>query len=237
MRKYKDEKISLKDLSTTFPNLYYLKNEIDAQRVLDDKMYSFEKLIQIINCNKGSIDTDLIIIDDTLKKYLQSTYSDKYFLESHDCEKETVCVCQTNSSGELYSPDAHTKKVLLMKSVHDTSNQHYRSSIYNMRLAIPAFKEYEMLATKLDKLYFVGVENYAKWYIVSPVSKSDYPKIFEMTEESFVNHITSKDTFRRLVAYVTQNNKDSSITDIKIIEGYKKFIGEYYKLAKENRIL
>ena len=106
-----------------------------------------------------------------------------------------------------------------------------------MRLAIPAFKEYEVLATKLDKLYFVGVENYAKWYIISPVSKSDYPKIFEMTEEAFINHIVAKDTFRRLVAYVAQNNKDSSITDIKIIEGYKKFIGEYYKLAKENRIL
>ena len=101
-----------------------------------------------------------------------------------------------------------------------------------MRLASPAFKEYEMLATTLTGLYFVGVENYAKWYIISPISSEDYLKIPEMTENTFVEYITSKAVFENVVEYVKKNNKNSAVTKDEIIEGYKKFIREYYRIIK-----
>ena len=101
-----------------------------------------------------------------------------------------------------------------------------------MRLAIPAFKEYEMLATTLNGLYFVGVENYAKWYIISPISSEDYLKISEMTEIAFVEHIISKRVFKNVVEFVKKNNKNNNVTQDEIIEGYKKFICEYYRIIK-----
>lgn len=234
---YKKVQMSLKELSSYYPNLYYLKNETSRERVFDDRMYSFEKLLEIINNDKDIVNKDLIVVDDRLKEYLQIAYSDKIFLKGGDEDKENVCICRINVGEDLYSPDSHTKEVLLSKAVHSTLNQRFRASIYSMRLAIPAFKEYEMLASKLNGLYFVGVENYAKWYIISPISKNDYPKIFEMTEDAFVEYIISKDTFNNLVEHVSKNNKNSVITDSEIIEGYKKFVREYYKIAKDKNLL
>ena len=229
---YKVETTSLKELSSTYPNLYYLKNETNEARVFADEMYSLNKLIEIVNAHKDVVNSELVVIDETLKEYLQATYSDKFFLKTGDASKEDVCICKINIGEDLYSPDAYTKEVLITKSVYDTLHQKFRASIYNMRLAIPAFKEYEVLATTLNGLYFIGVENYAKWYIISPISSEDYLKISEMTEIAFVEYIISKRVFKNVVEFVKKNNKNNNVTQDEIIEGYKKFICEYYRIIK-----
>lgn len=229
---YKVETTSLKELSSTYPNLYYLKNETNEARVFADEMYSLNKLIEIVNAHKDVVNSELVVIDETLKEYLQATYSDKFFLKTGDASKEDVCICKINIGEDLYSPDAYTKEVLITKSVYDTLHQKFRASIYNMRLAIPAFKEYEVLATTLNGLYFIGVENYAKWYIISPISSEDYLKISEMTEIAFVEYIISKRVFKNVVEFVKKNNKNNNVAQDEIIEGYKKFICEYYRIIK-----
>ena len=229
---YEDVKVSLKELSSIYPNLYYLRNETNDTRVFADEMYSLEKLIEIVSGNKEIINKELVVIDETLKEYLKVAYSDKFFLKTDEQNKEDVCICKINVGDELYSPDAYTKEILITKSVYNTLNQKFRASIYNMRLAIPAFKEYEKLATKLKGLYFVGVENYAKWYIISPIASSDYSKIADMSEDAFVEHIVSKVVFENLIKYVLENNKNDAIGKTELVEEYKRFIREYYRVSK-----
>ena len=72
---YKVETTSLKELSSTYPNLYYLKNETNEARVFADEMYSLNKLIEIVNAHKDVVNSELVVIDETLKEYLQATYS------------------------------------------------------------------------------------------------------------------------------------------------------------------
>lgn len=232
--RYKVETTSLKELSSTYPNLYYLKNETNEAKVFADEMYSLNKLIEIVNTNKDVVHCELVVVDETLKEYLQVAYSDKLFLKTVDPSKEDVCICKINFGEKLYSPDAYTKKVLMTKSVYNTLHQKFRSSIYNMRLAIPAFKEYEMLATSLNGLSCVGVENYAKWYIISPIAMADYSKIAEMPEDMFVEYIISRDPFKNMIEHVRKYNKNTTVSQEEIIEGYKRFILEYCRIIKEN---
>ena len=230
--KYEATFISLKELSNMYPNLYYLKNEISETKFFSDEMYSFDRLLEIINNHNNIINSDYIVIDEKLKRCLQVAFCDKLFLDATDPEKEEVCVCKINISDDLYSPDQHTKDVLLKKLVHDTLSQKFRSSIYNMRLAIPAFKEYEHIATKINGLFFIGVEHFAKWFIISPIIKSDYSKISVMSKDIFVDYIISKDTFNNVVDHVLKNKKNETTTKNDIIVSYKKLIGEYYDIAK-----
>lgn len=233
---YKVDKVSLKEISSKYPYLYYLEKETSEARIFADEIYSLEKLIAIVNANKNVLHGEMIVIDEPIKEYMKAAFCNKLFLKTDDASKEDVCVCKVNTEEELYSPDSYTKEVLLMKSVFNTLNQKFRSSIYNMRLAIPAFKEYEMLATKLNDLYFVGVEIYAKWYIISPIASSDYAKLFEMSEDTFVEYIISKDVFKNMVEHVKKNNKNSTVTQDEIIEGYKRFIREYYSIIKSREV-
>lgn len=229
---YVDKKVSIKYLSNTYPYLFFLMNETSETRFFSEEMYSFDKLITIINKHRDIVNSECIIIDESLKNYLKVAYCDKLFLEGIESEKEDVCICKINLNNDLYSPDQYTKEVLLKKLVHDTLNQKFRSSIYNMRLAIPAFKEYENLATKISNLFFIGVEHFAEWYIISPIAKSDYPKIFEMTEDAFVEYILSKETFVNIIEYVLKNKKIDTTSKDDIIGNYKKLISEYYNIAK-----
>ncbi len=90
--------------------------------------------------------------------------------------------------------------------------------------------------TGINDLYFVGVEIYAKWYIISPIASSDYAKLFEMSEDSFVEYIISKDVFKNMVEHVKKNNKNRTVTQDEIIEGYKRFIREYYSIIKSREV-
>lgn len=234
--KYAVQKVSLKDLSEIYPHIYFLLNETSDTRVFSDELYSFDKLLEIINNNKDILKNKCIVIDENLKEYLKAAYCDKIFLKGGESEKEEVCICKINIDDELYWPDSNSKKILLKKMVHDTLNQKYRASIYSMRMAIPAFNEYENIATKINGLYFIGVENYAKWYIISPISKADFSKIFEITEDTFVDYITSKDVFKNIVEYVYKNKKKTTVTKDTIIETYKKLIREYYTIVKDESI-
>lgn len=60
----------------------------------------------------------------------------------------------------------------------------------------------------------------------------DYLKISVMTEIAFVEYIISKAVFKNVVEFVKKNNKNNNVTQDEIIEGYKKFICEYYKIIK-----
>lgn len=229
---YTDTKVSLRELSSTYPNLYYLKNDVQDARVFAESMFSLDKLIEIINDNKEIVNQELVVIDETLKELLNAVYSDKFFLKAREQNKHDVCICRINIGDDLYSPDMHTREVLLNKSVHDTLNQGFISSIYRKRLAIPAFKEYEKLATKLTGLHFIGVDNYAKWYIISPIASSDYSKIADMAEDSFVEYIISNDAFKNLINYVLENAKYNGIVRTELVDEYKRFIREYYRISK-----
>ena len=112
---YEDVKVSLKELSSIYPNLYYLRNETSDTRVFADEMYSLEKLIEIVSGNKEIINRELVVIDETLKEYLKVAYSDNFFLKTDEQNKEDVCVCKINVGDELYLPDAYTKEILSYK--------------------------------------------------------------------------------------------------------------------------
>ena len=234
---YVKQQVSLKDLSDSYPHLYYLMNETSEKRMFSDETYSFDMLLEIINNHKDKINGDYIVIDDNLKQYLKVAYCDKIFFDGTELEKGEVCICKINITNDLYSPDQYTKEVLLKKLVHDTLNQKYRASIYNMRFAIPAFKEYENLATKIYNLLFIGVEHYAKWYIISPISKLDYPKIFEMTEDMFVQYIISQETFNNIIEHILKHRRNKQTTREDIIENYKKIIREYYNIAIKEQLV
>lgn len=232
--KFVEEHLSLRELSDIFPHVFYLMNEVNKTRIFAKEMYSYQQLLEIINNNIDAICGDYIVVDENLKMYLQPAYCDKLFLATTDLEKTEVCICKVNISDDLYSPDQHTKEILLRKLVCNTLNQKFRRSIYDMRLAIPAFKEHENLATKIHDLFFIGIEHYAKWYIISPISKLDYPKIFEMTEKAFINYITTKETFNNIIEYVLKHKKNDTTTKEDIITSYKKLICEYYYIAKKD---
>ncbi len=229
---YREDKVSLKEISSKYPYLYYLEQETSETRIFADEIYSIDKLITLVNANKNVLNRELVVLDEPLKEYMKASFCNKFFLKTEVPGKEDVSVCKVNTEEELYSPDLYTKEVLLMKSVSNSLNQKFRASIYNMRLAIPAFKEYEVLATKLNDLYFVGVEINAKWYIISPIASSDYGKLFEMSEDTFVEYIISKNIFNNIVEYVQKNNKNSIVTKSEIIEGYKRFTREYYQVIR-----
>ena len=57
-------------------------------------------------------------------------------------------------------------------------------------------------------------------------------KISEMTEIAFVEYIISKRVFKNVVEFVKKNNKNNNVAQDEIIEGYKKFICEYYRIIK-----
>lgn len=229
---YVKEKVSLIELSSTYPNIHYLLNETSETRVFSDDLYSFDKLLKIINSQKDKINSNCIVVDENLKEYLKVAYCNKIFLDGAEEEKGDVCICKINITNDLYSPDQHTKEILLNKLVYNTLNQRFRASIYNMRFAIPAFKEYENLATKINDLFFIGVEHHAKWYIISPISQLDYPKIFEMTEDAFTKYIISQKTFDNLIEHTLKHNKNDKIEKDSVIESYKKLICEYYNIVK-----
>jgi hypothetical protein len=231
-KEYQKEQISLRMLGKYYPKLPYIENETDGNRFHGGDMYSLDSLIEIINESRSVLKSDYIIADEKIKEYLKKAYSDKYFLKTGEKNKKDVCVCRVNISNDLYQPDENTKNVLIKKLVYDTLNQTFRASLYDMRLAIPAFKDYEVLATKLNNLYFIGVEIPAKWYIISPISHKDYSKITALSEDAFVENITNSSLFENIVNYVLSHCKTENPSRDDIVRAYEKLIREYYKIAK-----
>ena len=109
------------------------------------------------------------------------------------------------------------------------------SSMYIMRRAIHAFSEYKNLATKLEKVFFLGGDRSAQWYIISPISLSDAPKVKELSKEAFADYIMNKDLFDNIVLYVLKNAKDKNISKEIIIKEYKRLIFEYYDICTNDK--
>lgn len=53
-----------------------------------------------------------------------------------------------------------------------------------------------------------------------------------MSEDAFAEHIVSKDVFENLIKYVLANNKNNAIEKAELVDEYKRFIREYYRVSK-----
>ena len=135
----------------------------------------------------------------------------------------------------MYSPDEYTRKTLIKNLVHGEIKGVQTSSMYVMRRAIHAFNEYKNLATKLERIFFLGGDRAAQWYIISPISLNDAPKVKELSKEAFTDYIMNKDLFDNIVLYVLKNAKDKSISKEIIIKEYKRLICEYYDICTDNK--
>lgn len=224
---YEEKNISLSTIAQSYPELSYCDYESDSFLNHSPKKISLTELISTLNNSKIDRKTyNCIIIDKTLKKYLELAFYDCTYIPS---EKE-VCIKTANISDDLYSPDEYTRKKLIKNLVY-TDNDMQISSMYIMRRAIHAFNEYKNLATKIEKVFFLGGDRSAKWYIISPISLNDAHKIKELSKEAFVDYITHNELFDNIVAHVLKNAKNKNASKETIIEAYKKLICEYYDIC------
>lgn len=230
--KYEIGEISLSNIAEAYPELSYCDyepNDIinNAQRKL-----ALDEFIKTLNDNAFDKEKyKFIITDNTLKKYLELTFCDYTYFPA---EKE-ICIRTANVSDELYSPDEYTRKKLIKNLVHTEIKGVQTSSMYIMRRAIHAFSEYKNLATKLEKVFFLGGDRSAQWYIISPISLNDAPKVKELSKEAFADYIMNKDLFGNIVLYVLKNAKDKNISKEIILKEYKRLIFEYYDICTENK--
>lgn len=224
---YEEKNISLSTIAQSYPELSYCDYEFDSFLNHSPKKIALTELIGTLNNSKIDRKTyNCIIIDKTLKKYLELAFYDCTYIPS---EKE-VCIKTANISDDLYSPDKYTRKKLIKNLVY-TDNDMQTSSMYIMRRAIHAFNEYKNLATKIEKVFFIGGDRSAKWYIISPISLNDAHKMKELSKEAFVDYITHNKLFDNIVAHVLKNAKNKNASKEIIIEEYKKLICEYYDIC------
>lgn len=232
LSKYEDTNISLSDVAKDYPKLSYCDYEHDSFLNNSQRKIALTDLIDTLNNSEINRENyNCIIIDKTLKEYLELTFCDYTYIP---CEKD-VCIRTANTSDTLYSPDEYTRKTLIKNLVHAEIKGVQTSSMYVMRRAIHAFNEYKNLATKLERIFFLGGDRAAQWYIISPISLNDAPKVKELSKEAFTDYIMNKDLIDNIVLYVLKNAKDKSISKEIIIKEYKRLIFEYYDICTDNK--
>ncbi len=230
LSKYEDTNISLSDVAKDYPKLSYCDYEHDSFLNNSQRKIALTDLIDTLNNSEINRENyNCIIIDKTLKEYLELTFCDYTYIP---CEKD-VCIRTANTSDTLYSPDEYTRKTLIKNLVHAEIKGVQTSSMYVMRRAIHAFNEYKNLATKLERIFFLGGDRAAQWYIISPISLNDAPKVKELSKEAFADYIMNKDLFDNIVLYVLKNAKDKSVSKEIIIKEYKRLICEYYDICTD----
>lgn len=222
--KYEKVEISLSEILESYPSLSYC----DCELISDIYKSALPHFIEALN--KSKIDKEknnCIIVDQTLIKYLEAAFCDYTYISG----EENICIKTVNISDELYSPDEYTRKKLIKNLVHDEKKGlRNSSSQFIMRNAIPAFREYENLATKLDGKIFLGGCRGAKWYIISPISLNDASKVNELSKNAFIDFITSEELFDNIVSHIQKYAKNKNVSKEDITNDYKRLISEYYDI-------
>lgn len=102
------------------------------------------------------------------------------------------------------------------------------------RYAIPAIKEYEALAVKTVP-YGTATPRVGNCYwILSPFTSDDVKNITGLSEDEFVNRVTSSDKFEKTVDYVAEMvNKSGRKKSGTVRTWYISLIREYYRIKME----
>lgn len=230
---YEYKKISLHDILDEYPQLSYFGCRIENSVVDDSHLFTVDQVLSILN--NSDIDSNkyhYIVIDEMLKEYLENSFCNYTFID----EKKELHINTVILADDLPVPDAYTKKCFIKDLTTRCEDRLRFDSRYALRRAIPAFKEYEDIASNIQKLHYIGYSLAAKWHIISPILYTDVKKINEMSKEAFIAYITEREVFDKLVNYVLGNAKNKAVTKDRIIECYKMLIAEYYDTVKDDDI-
>lgn len=230
-RTYKPDNCSLHDIIDEYPGIPFIDIDVFPNETMSINSITESRLIKLLKpCD---IDTSIyskIIIDEALKRYLRFSFCDIKFLNS----KPNLEIRKVKLDDTLFSPDPYTRGHFIRELVYDSSNDKLSSTIFIMRRAIPAFKEYEPLAVELHGLPFVGVTKSSKWYIISPITLEDAKKINKLSKEAFIDYIVEQDVFNDLVKYVSEHGRENNSSQV-ITGEYNRLIAEYYETVKEEK--
>ena len=230
---YEYKKISLYDIFDKYPCLSYFGYTIEESNVDESHSFTIPQVLSILN------DSDIdykqyhcIVIDPMLKVYLEKSFCNYTFIAGErELRINTVIL-----DDHLSTPDEYTRKCFIKDLIMRSEGIVRYDSMFALRRAIPAFKEYEDIASGIQKLYYIGYSLGAKWHIISPILYTDIKKSKEMSKEAFVEHITEREVFDKLVNYVLENAKNKGVTKDRIVECYKMLIAEYYDTVKDDDI-
>lgn len=230
-KKYQVNNCSLREIVNEYPTISYIHNDLINSTVIDSSKKEEEVISKMNQSNFNKSKFNKIFIDSNLVKYFYSSYHDITYIENCD----DILIFTINNSETIYTPENHTKNILLKKLVYNEDIKPIYNNAFIMRRAIPAFNEFSKLAVSLNNIYCLGVEGKSKYKIISPISLNDYEELKCRSKESFIDYIISKETFNNLVDYVVTNSKDSQSKET-IIEEYKRLIEQYYDIvSKENQ--
>ena len=228
---FKPDFCSLHDLVSQYPYIPYVNCEIHPNKRMGYHILTEDELINILSdSDYNGNQNGIIIIDNTIRNFLASEFCDITYLKT----KKDVEICMVSYDDILYNPDEHTKAILIKKLVYTGNKPYSTRGLYITRRAIPAFKEFEKLAVNVHYLQFIGIEEYAKWNIISPISLNDSKKISTLPKDAFVEYIINQPLFEKIVQYVLEHGKITSNKETIICE-YKKLIECYYDIAKGSK--
>lgn len=230
---YKSEMCSLRDIVEEYPKLPYVNLDVElSERMMGVHSLTESELVTLLNRSNIAENKNLkLVIDEQLKRFLSLTHYDINYLDLGD-DKE-IGICTVRLDNELYCPTSYTKKHLIQKLVYTNAGNILKNTMYVMRRAIPAFDEFSALAVDLKDILFVGIEEFSKWKIISPISLNDKKIIDQCSKETFVEYIINQEKFEKLILYVTEHGREKSSKE-DIIEQYKKLIGDYYNINNSN---
>ncbi len=230
--RYEETYVSLSSISDVYPRLSYCDCDHDDYLGNDQKGTALKELIKALNnSNIDRKEFDRIIVDKKIRDFLEITFCDCTYIPSD----KSICIKTANVGDDLYSPDPYTRETLIRHLVYSEKKEYKTSvSMYIMRRAIHAFDGYEKLATKLDKVFFLGHDGKAKWHIISPISLDDAERLGELSREAFIKYIVDGELFGKIVSYVMENAKNKGVSRESIIKDYERLIGEYYDLRMKD---
>ena len=108
------------------------------------------------------------------------------------------------------------------------------------RFVINAVKTYEKLAVTSVPIELAVTRRYemvpfnSDFYLISPFNKDDIENIKNGTTDNLWTTISTRSDFSHLKAYVKNKNVSSIVTDVEIIEEYKKLVLAIIEFSQQN---
>lgn len=234
---YELKDIEFRDIFNEYPNLLYI--DLDYFHKINGSGINYDLIKETLAGSNEDLEEDTIIVDEKFIQLVLNKFIVKEIKVVEKNNKIIIYKIDNNNSSTNIKVDRCTKNYFMRLLIPDKDNKKY--GMYDMlaqRVCIPAIEGYDKIVTNLSNIYGLGFYKCNCYKIISPLLQSDREKLKEYVNvESFVESITNRDDYKRLIEYTINHNiLKEKISKDDIDQQYRKLIKEYFQLIKQEDI-
>jgi hypothetical protein len=226
--RYNIEEVAFSEIANKFPELFFVNTEGNPDPWRNSSEDYEIKVTQLINDSKQIFQGEDIVFDTELISAFRIFRISEVHMLRFDISNSHGYRVEKTTKNEKCSVivDSKTERYIL-RCMSSKNNRGFRA-------VIPSIENYDVLAVTHYYGHFMSSSFGTHYGINSPMTSEDSKHVRMMKKEAFVDGITSREDFSRLIAFTVENHAPcSSGNEDAIRECYIKLIGDYYDIMND----